>query len=260
MKKYLKVLGISLKNSTTYLRDFLLGNTFIILIIIIFVLLWKNIYSQNVKLNFTYKETIWYLIINEAVFFGNMNLFRRIEDDIKSGNVAYHLNKPYNYPIYILFETLGKSLLTFAVSLTFGSIVGLLLVGGFPNFKVINAIPMVIMMLLSIFLNLLIYILISLTSFWVEENKAFIWIYRQLVFAFGGFLIPITLFPKTIYKLTHYMPWTYISYHTSNSCVKFTFASFINTVCGQLAYIAFTLLAITLLFRKGAEALNVNGG
>jgi len=260
MKKYLRILTVSLKNSTTYLKDFLLGNTFIILIIIIFVLLWKNIYSQNIKSAFTYKETIWYLIINEAVFFGNTNLFRRIEDDIKSGNVAYHLNKPYSYPIYILFETLGKSILTFAVSLTFGSIVGLLCVGSFPNFKLINSIPMLIMMLLGILLNLLIYILISLTSFWVEENKAFVWIYRQLVFAFGGFLIPITLFPKAIYNLTYYMPWTYISYHTSNSCVKFNFNSFINTICGQLAYIAVISLAIMLLFRKGAEALNVNGG
>lgn len=260
MKKYFKIFEISLKNNTTYFKDFLMGNTFILLIITVYILLWKNIYSQGIHSNFTYKEMIWYLIINEAVFFSNMDLFKRIENDIKSGSIAYHLNKPYSYPVYILFETLGKSILSFGVSLAFGTLAGLFLVGGLPSFKLINTIPMLIMMLLGILLNLLIYIFLSLTSFWVEENKAFIWIYRQLVFAFGGFLIPITLFPKIIYKLTYYMPWTYIAYHTSNSCIKFSLGSFIHTIYGEITYIVLISLAIMFLFRKGADKLNVNGG
>lgn len=260
MKKYIKIFKISLKNNMTYFKDFLLSNIFIILIIFIFVHLWKNIYIHNVKSNFTYNKTIWYLIINESVFFNNMDLFKKIEDDIKTGNICYYLNKPYSYPIYITFETLGKILINFITSLTFGCIVGLLLVGKLSSFELIYAIPMIIMMFFGILLNLLIYILISLTSFWLEENRAFIWIYRQLVFTFGGFLIPITFFPKALYKLTYYMPWTYISYHTSNSCINFNFNNFIHTILGQLTYIVIISLFIMFLFKKGAEVLNVNGG
>lgn len=260
MKKYIKILTVSMKNSTTYFKDFVMGNVFILLIISIYILLWKNLYSQNVSAGFTFKELIWYLIINEVVFFNNTDLFRKIESEIKSGNIAYHINKPYSYPIYILFDALGKNILSFAVNLVFGLIIGLVFVGYIKALSIINLLPIIIMMLLGVVLNLIIYICISLTSFWIEENRPFIWIYRQFVFAFGGFLVPITLFPKALYNITLHMPWTYVAYHTANSSVKFTFIQFLKTVCWQTGYIIFFLGLMILIYRKGAEALNVNGG
>lgn len=260
MNKYLKIMWISMKNSTTYLRDFIMGNTFIILIIIVYILLWNNLYSQNVRTGFSYEELIWYLIINQVVFSNNMDLFRQIETDIKSGNIAYHINKPYSYPVFILFDSLGKISVRFAVNLAFGISLGLIFIGSIPTFKLVNLLPILIMMILGIILNLLIYILISLTSFWFEENKPFVWIYRQLIFAFGGFLVPLTLFPEKLYKLMINMPWTYVAYHTSNSIVHFNLKLFFTTVTRQLSYIAFFSILIYLVFKKGAEALNVNGG
>lgn len=260
MRKYFKVMIISMKNSTTYLKDFILGNSFIILIITVYILLWSNLYSQNVKTGFTFKELIWYLIINQIIFSNNMDLFKRIENDIKSGNIAYHLNKPYSYPIFMLFDSLGKVLLTFVTNLAMGLILGILFIGILPSFTLINFIPILIMMLLGVILNLIIYILISLTSFWLEENKPFIWVYRQFIFAFGGFLVPLTLFPPKLYKLMVNLPWTYVSFHPSSSAVKFTLSGFLNTVCWQLSYIAFFSIITLLVFKKGAEALNVNGG
>jgi ABC-2 type transport system permease protein len=260
MHKYIKVMTVSMKNSTTYLKDFIMGNTFIILIIIVYILLWGNLYEQNVTTGFTFKELIWYLIINQIVFSNNLELFRQIENDIKSGNIAYHLNKPYSYTMFILFDSLGKILIRFAVNMAFGLTLGFYFVGIIPAFRLVNLIPILVMMLLGIILNLVIYILISLTSFWLEENRPFIWIYRQFIFAFGGFLVPLTLFPERLYKLMIHMPWTYVAFHTSSSSVHFTFKAFFNTITWQLSYIAFFSLLVLLVFRKGAEALNVNGG
>lgn len=260
MNKYLKIMTVSIKNSTAYLKDFILGNTFIILIITIYVLLWSVLYSNNVKTGFTFKELIWYLIINQVVFSNNMDLFRKIEGDIKSGNIAYHLNKPYYYPMFVMFEALGKILVSFTINLTFGIVLGSLFIGIIPSFKPINIFPILIMMLLGVILNLLIYVLVSMTSFWFEENRPFVWVYKQFVFAFGGFLVPLTLFPKNIYNLMVNLPWTYVSFHPSSSIVKFTFNGFLNTVCWQIIYIIFFYLLIIITYKKGAEALNVNGG
>jgi ABC-2 type transport system permease protein len=260
MGKYIKIMSISMKNSTIYLRDFIMSNSFIILIITVYILLWGNLYSQNVKTGFSFKELIWYLIINQIVFSNNMDLFRQIENDIKSGNIAYHFNKPYSYPAFIFFDSLGKVFLRFAVNMFFGILLGMIFIGSLPVFKLINIIPILVMMCLGITLNLIIYILISLTSFWLEENKPFIWIYRQFIFAFGGFLLPLTLFPEKLYKLMINMPWTYVSYHTSNSIVHFNPKLFFTTVAWQLSYIALFSVLVYFVFRKGAEALNVNGG
>jgi ABC-type uncharacterized transport system, permease component len=260
MRKYFTVLSVSIKNNTAYLKDFALGNCFILLIITIYILLWSNLYSQNIKTGFTFKELIWYLIINQIVFSNNMELFKRIEDDIKSGNIAYHLNKPYSYPIFMLFESLGKTLLSFCINLTLGFSLGIIFVGKIASISLINIIPILLMMILGVILNLIIYILISLTSFWLEENKPFIWIYKQFVFAFGGFLVPLTLFPKKLYDLTVHLPWTYVSFHTSSTAVKFSLNGFINTLLWQIFYIIFFGIITMMVFKKGADALNVNGG
>ncbi len=260
MGKYFTIFKVSMKNSTTYLRDFVLGNSFIVIIIIIFVLLWKNLYSQQVNPGFTYEELIWYLIINQIVFSNNMELFRKIENEIKSGSIAYHLNKPYSYPAFVLFDALGKNLLGFVINLCFGFAIGMITVGPLPVFKLHTLPFMLIMMLLGMVLNLLIYILLSLTSFWFEENKPFVWIYRQIVFSFGGFLLPITLFPSILYKITLHMPWSYIAFHTSKSCVKFTYSAFFTTAGVEIFYILFFSVVVALVYRKGATRLNVNGG
>lgn len=260
MRKYLKVLKISLKNNTTYFKDFLMSYSLIILVIVVYILLWNNLYSQNVKTGFTFKEIIWYLIINQLVFSNNMDLFKQIENDIKSGNIAYLLNKPYSYPIYMVFNSLGRILLRFGIILVLGLLIGVIFIGTLSSFTLINLVPIIIMMLLGIILNITIYILISMTSFWLEENKPFIWIYRQFVFSFGGFMIPLTMFPEKLYKLMQFMPWTYVAFHPSNSIVHFSYQNFFETVIGQLAYIALFSLLISIVFKKGADALNVNGG
>jgi ABC-2 type transport system permease protein len=200
------------------------------------------------------------MIINQVVFSNNMDLFRKIENDIKTGNIAYHLNKPYYYPSFMLFDSLGKIILSFSVNLIFGVTLGLLFLGTIPSITLINLIPILTMMLLGIILNTVIYILISMTSFWFEENRPFVWIYRQLIFAFGGFLVPLTLFPKGLYNVMINMPWSYVSYHTSSNAVKFSFNGFLNTVCWQVFYIGLVFLLIIVTFKKGAEKLNVNGG
>jgi ABC-type uncharacterized transport system permease subunit len=56
------------------------------------------------------------------------------------------------------------------------------------------------------------------------------------------------------------LPWTYVSYHTSSTAVKFTAEAFLSTVSWQLAYIVIFFILIMLVFKKGADALNVNGG
>jgi ABC-2 type transport system permease protein len=260
LKKYFKIFSISLKNSFAYIKDFIIGNIFIGFIIVIYVLLWRKVYAGNVRTGFTFAEMIWYLIINEAVFTSNGDMFRQIEKDIKSGSIAYYLNKPYSYPLYMLFDALGRNVTNFIVCIVSGAIIGLYFVGPIPALKLINIVPILVMMLLGVILNILIFILISLTSFWFEENKPFIWIYRQFVFAFGGFLVPITLFPEVLYNITLHMPWTYVAFHTANSCVKFSISNFMTTILWQLGYIGLFLALVMLAFKKGAEALNVNGG
>jgi ABC-2 type transport system permease protein len=63
------------------------------------------------------EQMIWYVLITETLWFGSKNkiLTRQISEDIKSGNIAYNINKPYNYIFYIIAKHLGEITIKFII-------------------------------------------------------------------------------------------------------------------------------------------------
>jgi ABC-2 type transport system permease protein len=55
-------------------------------------------------------QMIWYVTITELLWYilGGRQLCRKISDDVKGGNIAYNINKPYNYIGYSLANHLGN--------------------------------------------------------------------------------------------------------------------------------------------------------
>lgn len=260
MKKYLYLVKMSIKSNLVYIHDFIINNIFLLLMVIIYIFLWKKIYDSNVNFTYTYDQLLWYLIIAQMIFLGNGPLFRHVSSDIKTGDIIYYVNKPYSYPIYIFLFYFGRNLLTLIVNILLGSIAGIILIGKLPGFNIINIFPMAFLIILGVSINLLIYILISLTSFWFEENKAFTQLYQSIVYTFGGLLIPITFFPKFLQDISIYMPWTYISFHVSNACVNFNKDTFLYTLVPQIIYILVLILLINIFYKRGLRSLNANGG
>ena len=78
----------------------------------VFLNLWEYIYSDPTQIinGYTMKQMIWYVLVTEVLWFGSRNkiLIREISQDIKTGNIAYNINKPYNYVFYIVAKHLGE--------------------------------------------------------------------------------------------------------------------------------------------------------
>lgn len=260
MRKYLKIFSISIKNNTIYIKDFLIGNLFTLIIITTFYFLWKKIYGQNVRTGFSFQEMLWYLIINQTFALQYNRIHRTVGQDVKGGDIAYKINKPYYYPLYVLFDNLGRNFLDFLVNTLVGIIIGTSFVGLIKGYEFYYILPSAIIMILGIVLNHIIHITISLTAFWVEENMPFAWIYGKLIFVFGGLLYPISLLPKALFNFNYYMPWSFVMYHVSKTTVKFNLNDFLFTLKGQMLYTLFFLIILFIVYNRGVKKLNVNGG
>lgn len=260
--KYIQVSKITMANSLVYFWNFLSKNIFFIFIMFIYLMLWKNIYGQkgSVVGGLTINQMIWYLIVTELVTLSRTDVHTQINEDVKSGNIAYLLNKPYNYILYCFSYFIGEVGIKLLTNGLIGIIIGFVYAGGLKNFSVIN-LPLILMsLLLGCSINFFIYITLALTSFWFEDNNAFFWIYSKLIFTLGGMLMPIELFPKWLQNVSHYLPFAYVTYVPARLAVDFSLISFCKQVSIQLVYlIVFFVLAMTL-YRKGAKNLNVNGG
>ena len=111
MKKYLFIIKTEIMSNFQYIWNVLFG--FVGYAIILFILfnLWKYLYSDPSQLinGYNMNQMTWYVIITEILWstLGGRKLCRKISNDVKSGNIAYNINKPYDY--------IGYSLSTFFI-------------------------------------------------------------------------------------------------------------------------------------------------
>lgn len=262
LRKYIDIVEVSISSNLAYIWSFLTKNLFLAFIIFVFLMLWKNIYSQksgNIG-GFSLNQMIWYLIFTEIIVLSRTNIHNDIGNDIKNGNIAYLLNKPYNYILYCFSTSIGEMFIKLLANGIIGVIVGFLYVGSLKNFNIASLPFLIISMLIGSMINLLIYITLALSAFWLEENSCFFWIYSKLIFTLGGMLIPLELFPGWLKYICNYLPFAYVTYAPAKLGVNFSFEAFFTTITIQLMYlILFFLLSLTI-YRKGAKNLNVNGG
>lgn len=260
--KYLQVTKITMANSLVYFWNFLSKNIFFIFIMFVYLMLWRNIYGQkgNIVAGLTINQMIWYLIVTELITLSGTDIYSQINEDVKTGNIAYLLNKPYNYILYCFSYFVGEVGIKLLTNGIIGIVIGVIYAGSLTNFS-FTYLPMILLsLILGCSINFFIYICLALTSFWFEDNNAFFWIYSKLIFTLGGMLMPIELFPKWLQKISHYLPFAYVTYVPARLAVDFSFITFGKQVLVQAIYlIVFFILAMGL-YRKGAKSLNVNGG
>lgn len=262
-RKYWQVTKITMSNSLVYFWNFLSKNLFFIFIMYICLMLWKAIYAQKkagtiggMSLN----AMIWYLIFTELVTLSRTDLHVQVNEDVKSGNIAYLLNKPYNYVIYCFSYFIGEIGIKLITNGIVGLAIGLIYAGALENFSFINLPFIILSLLMGCTINFFIYLSLALSSFWLEDNSAFFWIYSKLVFTLGGMLVPLDLFPKWLQAVSRSLPFAYVTYVPARLAVGFSFSNFCKLFGVQILYLGVFFMLSMILYKRGARNLNVNGG
>ena len=130
MKKYLYIFKSEIMTNLQYTFDILVGFISYCILIFIFLNLWNYIYSDPNELinGYNMNQMIWYIIITEILWMSvrGRNICKKICNDVRSGNIAYNINKPYNYVEYSLFNHLGLVTVRFILVGILGMVLGLL--------------------------------------------------------------------------------------------------------------------------------------
>lgn len=263
MKKYLFIFKTELMSSLQYIFNILFGFVSYFIHIFIFMNLWKYIYSDPNELinGYSMNEMIWYVIITEILWsvVGGRRLCRKISNDVKNGNIAYNINKPYNYIGYALSSHLGEVTIKFIIYTILGLFLGLVFLKSFPNLNILSILGVLITSILAIIIDTLFITFIGLFSFTIEDSGPFYWVYSKLILIFGT-MFPIELFPKVLKTIIRYSPILAISYGPAKLFVDFTLNNFIKIFILQIIYLIIAYSLCSLIYKKGVKNLNVNGG
>lgn len=263
MRKYAFIFKATLLESFQYVMNILLGFITFFMMLFVFICLWNYIYSDssNIINGYTMEQMIWYVILTEIMWFGSRNptLSRQIADDIKSGTIAYGINKPYHYILYIIAKHLGEITVKMLLFTGAGLIIGCTFVGPIPAFTLYQLPFILISLFLGIMINAFIRMSISVLSFWIEDAIPFHWIYDKLILVVG-ILFPIEMFPAWAQPAIRCSPIYVVTYGPAKLMIDYSNTTFLRVLWVQVIYFIITMLILFALFQRGVKKLNVNGG
>lgn len=263
MRKYLYIYKSEIMSNLQYIGNILFGFIGYFIHLFVFFNLWNYLYSDPNELihGYSMEQTIWYVIITEILWsiVGGRKLCQKISNDVKDGNIAYNMNKPYDYVGYSLANHLGAATIKAIIYIFLGICLGLFFLGKIPNYTVITIFIVILSGILATVISCLLVIMIGLFSFVIEDSNPFYWLYSKLILILGT-LFPIEFFPVLIQPFLVYSPISAVSYGPAKLFVNFTWNQCLQVLIVQLFYLGISYILCKLVYQKGVRKLNVNGG
>lgn len=207
-----------------------------------------------------YKTTMWSMFIYFCIMILNIRrLDNLIMSEVKSGNVEMFLNKPTNYLTLCFYKVLGQGIFSFLFISIIGSVVMALAVG-VPNLNLGIFIPtFIITLFLGQILALLIYSLIGLMAFFIQDIRPIHWIVDKVVMILGGSYLPISMFPNFMKIIAFVSPFGAINF--ASSTVYSTWETeYVVRIILQLVWIIVFGLLLNFVYKKSKEKAMINGG
>jgi ABC-2 type transport system permease protein len=260
--KYLAVLRVSTANNLAYLMEVFFRALFLVALIYIIGQLWKTTYSQHSSLlltGFTVTDMVWYLAAAETLATSLPPLTRLIDQEVRSGELAYLLGRPCNYILYNYARYLGERLVRLALNGVVAATVALVFVGP-PRLTWMGVAAWPPMVLLAISIEFICYLGIGLLAFWTENTQSFSFLFSRLTLVLGGVLAPIEIFPQPLRSIAQVLPFSTMLYGPSRTLVHFEAASFGWLVFQQVLTLIIAGLLLIGLYTIATRRVSINGG
>lgn len=246
-----------------YMVNIAMGFISYFILIFVFINLWSYMYESPGELisGYTREQMIWYVMMTEMIWFGARSaaVSRQASMDIRGGNIAYLMNKPYHYTLYILAKYTGEWSIRLPMYAILAVVMGLTMVGRIPGFRLLALAAAVPCIILGVTINAVFKLCISQISFWIEDANPFQWLYDKLILVVGT-LFPIEIFPASLQPLFKLTPIYTVCYGPAKLIVDFSVEKFIEILLAQMIYLAAGCGLMFFIYAKGVKKLYVNGG
>lgn len=263
MRKYAVIYRSVLQENLQYAANVAMGFFAYFVFIFIFIKLWGYMYRSPEELiaGYTKEQMIWYVMMTEMLYFGsNANsVAGEVARDVRGGNIAYLMNKPYHYTLYILTKYTGEWSIRLPMYAALAVVIGIVMVGPLPRFRLIALPLMALCVILGLTINAVFKMCISLFSFWIEDTKPFQWLYNKVILVVG-IMFPVEIFPETLQPLLKLTPIYTVCYGPAKLIVDFSLEKCLEIAAAQILYLAVGCGLMFLIYRKGVRKLYVNGG
>lgn len=260
--KYLAVLRVSAANNLAYIMEVLFRAVLLVFLIYIIGQLWKTTFAQHASAlltGFTPNDMVWYLAAAETVATSMPALTRRIDQEVRSGELAYLLGRPCSYILYNYAHYLGERLVRLAINGVVAASVALIFVGP-PHFTWAGVAAWPLALCFAISIEFACYFAIGLLAFWTENTQPFAFIFSRFALVLGGVLAPIEIFPQPLRSIAQALPFSTILYGPARTLIHFEPARFGWLLVQQGVTLGVVGVILLALYTVATRRVSINGG
>jgi ABC-2 type transport system permease protein len=259
-RKYAEAARVAVRNRLAYPGDLVGELVTYGLFIFVFSRIWVAAFAGKAAIaGYDREMATWYFVFAELVFFATGRNFWTFARDIRDGQVAYALGRPYGFVLYQYAQSMGQACLRTVPFAALGYLIGGISAGPWMPASAEQALALFLAFFLAVSLQFLSQACIALTAFWVEENSAFYWIYSKLALIVGT-LMPLEFLPEKLMSAALITPFPYLSYVPARIAVAFEGARSWALIGGQCAWIAALVLVSGAVFARGIRKTSIQGG
>ena len=207
MSKYVRLIYNSMAETLTYRANLVISFAVIAIPFIIAVIFWKGVFfANNSVADYSLKDIItYYFLVLFTQDFTYPVLNYDIVMDIKNGRLNFLLIKPVNYFWYTFFLRLGSNIVYLSVVTAF-LIIYVLIFAKFLILNLNNIPAFLLSFLFSYILGALISFFFSIFTLFLENFAGLESFVNFIVPVFSGILLPISMLPGLLYKISLYLP------------------------------------------------------
>lgn len=260
--KYVEMFKITLLSNLAYAYDMLARLAFVILVMFVFAQLWRTTYrwegTQTIG-GYTIGQMLWYLAISESIAMSMPRVGRDVDDDVRSGALAYSLTKPYKYPWFLYSKYMAGALVGFFGNLIMAGGVTWVMAGP-PPVTPLSFILGLSSACLAYTLDFWAQLSIGLSAFWIEDASPYRLLYSRVTMLLGGMLLPLDVFPAYLRRVSEVLPTSQIFYVPVRTFVRLSLPEFAAAAAKQAIWAAAFAAVAGMVYRAGVKNVNVNGG
>lgn len=224
--------------------------------------LWLALFSTGAVQDTSLSETMTYFVVNDLLLVWISTRYANtIGGDIRSGDIATRLTKPFPYHFQLVASSHASALVTTITRALPTLIIALFWVGLMPP---ASALAMGCFIVTAVFggvLCSLIDLIISYTAFWLTDYWYISWFSRALFCLFGGTMLPLWFYPAWLHTLCDYLPFRYAVYQPMAFYLgRVPVSDFGASLLMQLLWISVLFALERFVWRLAQHKLTVQGG
>lgn len=263
MDKYLEMIRIRFLMMLAYRTNYYSGILIYSINIGAYYFLWSAIYSGKSNIQgLTVVQMTTYVAVSwmaRAFYFNNLD--REMAMEIKEGEVAVELIRPYSYLGMKAMQGLGEGIFR----ILFFSVPGMVIVGLLFPIQLSTDIPtwgfFFLSLILSFIVNTQINLLTGITTFFLFNNDGLIRAKRVVIDLFSGLLLPISFYPIWAQHIMAYFPFQSISYIPSMIFTEgFKGSQITSALLTQCIWALILFVPISLLWNIARKRMVIQGG